>query len=104
MVGRGVFCDFAGVFEGCFGKSVFFWVVFSWLICGDSLVDCGGLTRTFRLRRIFHFFQLYFSAGSFSGWALHECFRTFLPDQLRQRDLLDTVPVVYAVIGSYLLA
>ena len=94
-----------------FWEKCVFWVVFSWLICGDSLVDCGGLTRTFWLRRIFHFFQLYFSAGPFSGWALHQRFRTFFAggagresDQLRQRDLLDTVPVVYAVIGSYLLA
>jgi len=42
--GRSFFCAFTGVFEGGFGKSGAFWMVF----CGEFVVDswwnCGLLT------------------------------------------------------------
>jgi hypothetical protein len=53
-------------------------VVFSWLICGDSLVDCGGLTRTFRLRRIFHFFNFIFLLVPFRDGPRTSVFGPFL--------------------------
>jgi hypothetical protein len=43
-----------GVFEGCFGKSGCFWVVF----CGDVVVDCvvkrGGLMVVFEWLKTCH--------------------------------------------------
>jgi hypothetical protein len=47
-------CCFMGVFEGCFGKVVVFWLVF----CGEVVVNCvvnrGGLQGCFWALRTCH--------------------------------------------------
>jgi hypothetical protein len=53
------FARFAGVFEGCFGKSG----EFLWWICGQIVVNCVinvDKKGSFRRRKMRHDFQLFF--------------------------------------------
>jgi hypothetical protein len=54
------FCDFAGVFEGCFGKRE----VLVWWFGGEFVVDCVVVVVVwqpiFRGRKMRHVLQLYF--------------------------------------------